>query len=245
MMEGKDKIEIRPHDIEAILGKSPSWLVKWGTTVMAFVILSLLAVSYFFSYPEMVSVPVVVTPEKPPLQVTAPESMELKAVLVKENESVLPGMNLLQGITDGGKEVWVKSPDSGKVMFASILIPGNRLMAGENLLSVVFPSRGDYIGIIKVPARDMAKIKIGQTAEVKLDMYPYMQYGILKGTVARITQLPSGGYYSVMIRLPEKTVSNYGQNLALKPEMSGTVSIITDDMSLFERLMAPVRAVIR
>ena len=244
-MEEKEKIEIRQHDIEAILGKSPSWLVKWGTTVMAFVILSLLAVSYFFSYPEVVSVPVVITPEKPPLQITVPENMDLKEVFVKENDSVSRGMDLLLGITNTGEEVRVKSPDAGKVMFSAILVPGDRLVAGENILSVVFPSHKDYIGVVKVLAADMAKIRIGQTAQVKLDMYPYMQYGVLKGTVARITQLPSGGYYSVMIRLPGKTVSNYGQNLVLQPEMTGTVSIITQNMSLFERLIAPVRAVIR
>lgn len=244
-MEEKEKIEIRTHDIEAILGKAPSWLVRWGTTVMAGVILALLAVSYFFSYPDMVSVPVVITPEKPPVQVYAPENMELKAVLATENEQVKAGRPLLQGVSDSGEEVWIKSPENGKIMFSTILIPGNRLVASENILSVVFPSDGDYIGVVKVPASDVARIKPGQSAQVRLDMYPYMQYGILRGKVTRVTLLPSNGFYSVMITLPKKTVSNYGKKLVLQPEMMGTVNIITQSMSLFERFIAPVRTAIK
>lgn len=234
-------IEIREHHIESILGKSPTWLVRWGMSIMACIIFLLLGVSYFFSYPDTVSVPITIMPEKVPVSVFVPYPLELREVYVGENTDVRRGDTLLSGQTEHGVPFFLESPVSGKIAFSRVLLSGFRLSAGESVLSVVPPSHGDYVGIVQIPVRDMSQLRVGQSADIKLDLYPYMQYGILQGKVSFIAQLPVDGYYSVLVTLATDNVSSYGKDITLQPAMTGTVNIITRNMSLLERLIVPVR----
>lgn len=239
-MEEKEKIEIRTQDIEAILGKSPAWLVRWGTTVMAAVLFVLLGVAAFFSYPDLVSAPLTITPEQPPFRVVAPEAMVVRRVLASENARVEASDSLLSGITVAGKTVWIQSPADGRILFSAVLLPGLSLKAGEPILSVVPPSSGKYVGIIRVPGSNLARLSVGQVAQIRLDEYPYMQYGVLKGKVAFIARLPVDGAYQVLIDLPSESMSSHGKPIVLHPEMSGTVNIITRNVSLLQRLLGSV-----
>ena len=42
-------------------------------------------------------------------------------------------------------------------------------------------------GEVLIPARGVGKIKVGQTANVKVENYPYDEYGLIKGEVQSIS----------------------------------------------------------
>ena len=50
-----DKIELRSEKIRHIIGEIPSGIVRYGITIITFVILGLLAGAYFIPYPETIS----------------------------------------------------------------------------------------------------------------------------------------------------------------------------------------------
>lgn len=95
-----------------------------------------------------------------------------------------------------------------------------------------------------IPSHGAGKVKLGQTANVKISNYPYDEYGLLKGAVTSIsrignkikTQEGTGEAYLILVSFPEGTVTNFGKVLPLDFETKGTVEIITKRKRLIERL---------
>jgi HlyD family secretion protein len=72
---------------------------------------------------------------------------------------------------------------------------------------------------------------------------------MLKGVVNNISLVPTVSdetmYYVVEIGLPDGLHTNYKKKLPYRPNMQGRADIITDDMSLLERFIQPVRNIFR
>ena len=70
---------------------------------------------------------------------------------------------------------------------------------------------------------------------------------MLKGVVQNISLVPvtSGNstYYVVEIELPEGLNTNYKKELPYLPNMQGIADIITENMSLLERFVMPVKKI--
>ena len=93
-------------------------------------------------------------------------------------------------------------------------------------------------------------MQVGQTANVKINNYPYDEYGLLKGTVKSVsritnkvqTQSGTGDAYLVVVSFPDGTITNFGKQLPLDFESKGTAEIITKRKRLIERLFDNLKA---
>ncbi|MDR0681849.1 MAG: HlyD family secretion protein, partial [Dysgonamonadaceae bacterium] len=121
--------------------------------------------------------------------------------------------------------------------------------AGETVLAVVPSENQHIIGKIYLPPQGAGKVKTGQTVNVKFDNFPYMEYGMIKVEVKNIALVPveqgETRNYVLEVAFPEKLVTTYGKSLVFSQQMSGTAEIITDDLRLLERLLNPVRALVK
>lgn len=83
-----DKIELRTEEVQEILGTPPHWLVRWGIFLIFVSVMSLLAVSWFVQYPDIVRAPITITTQNPPVKVVAATAGNLNRLLVKDKENV-------------------------------------------------------------------------------------------------------------------------------------------------------------
>jgi hypothetical protein len=86
------------------------------------------------------------------------------------------------------------------------------------------------------------KVKTGQKVNIKLANFPYTEFGMLTGKVKSISLVPDQGKYFVEIELTNGLKTNYNKQLPFFQEMTGTAEIITEDMRLIERIIAPMRS---
>ncbi|MDR0294914.1 MAG: hypothetical protein LBH91_01810 [Prevotellaceae bacterium] len=118
----------------------------------------------------------------------------------------------------------------------------------ENL-SIDSDSVTCFKGKIYLPPQGTGKIKTGQIVNVKLDNFPYMEYGMIKLQVESAMLLPimqnGKRYYILEIDFPEVLQTNYGKVLSFNRDMQGTAEIVTEDLRLLDRLLRPIRAVLR
>lgn len=107
------------------------------------------------------------------------------------------------------------------------------------------------MGEVLIPSYGVGKIKIGQTANVKIENYPYDEYGLIKGEVQSISRLShkmqaadgkNANAYRVVISFPNGSYTNFGKNLMLDFESVGNVEIITKPKRLIERLFDNLKA---
>ena len=90
-MEEYEEIELRHEDVQEILGTPPSWIVRWGTTVILLGICLLLLVGWIVKYPDLIPAQIYLTTEVPPISVVARTTGYLSKLVVKENDNVHAG----------------------------------------------------------------------------------------------------------------------------------------------------------
>lgn len=136
-----------------------------------------------------------------------------------------------------------KAPFSGKVQFLKFYNENQFVQAGEQVFTVV-PKKERAYGQVILPAQGSGKIKVGQEVIVKLDNYPYMEYGSIAGRVKTISLTTSTTKtataevesYLVLVDFPNQLQTNYGTKLDFRADAKGTAEIITNDRRLIQRL---------
>ena len=89
------------------------------------------------------------------------------------------------------------------------------------------------------------KVKIDQQVNIRLNNYPFEQFGMLVGKVESISTVPSGDQYLIKISLPNGMTSSYNERLVFKQQLKGEVEVITEDLRLLERVFYQFRKLIR
>lgn len=98
---------------------------------------------------------------------------------------------------------------------------------------------------LKIPANEINKIKTGQKVILDFNNIPNLYN---EKMVTEIQNIPNtleikedGGFYTAEIILPEKTKIESGRTLSIKKEIKTNAEIVTDKISLFDRIMEPIR----
>lgn len=93
MKEGKD-IELRSEAVQEVVERVPSWIVRWGITVLFSVVLLLVVGSFFFRYPDLVEAEMTLTSRTPVTEVVARTSGKVSSLYVTDGQSVKVGLPL-------------------------------------------------------------------------------------------------------------------------------------------------------
>jgi multidrug resistance efflux pump len=83
MPKEKD-FELRSEEVQEILTRVPHWMIRWGSLVILFILLSLFAVAYMIKYPDIVSTQIIITTHTPPQKVVARVSGKIERILVQD-----------------------------------------------------------------------------------------------------------------------------------------------------------------
>ena len=144
------------------------------------------------------------------------------------------------------KEKYVlQSPIDGRVTFTKYWSDNQNIVSGERLASVVPVDSLRVIGKMYIPSQGFAKVKTGQTVNVKLSGFPYMEYGILKGKISLLSSIPEAEGYAAEVTFEKGLVSSYNTRLKFIQQMDGTGDIITKDQRLLERFLSPLKSAIK
>jgi multidrug resistance efflux pump len=157
--------------------------------------------------------------------------------------------NLVNQLKAWEQSYVLKTPIAGQVTFTNFWSINQFVTAGNVVFNVVPENEQEIIGKATVPIAGAGKVEVGQRVNIKLDNYPYMEYGLLEGKIKNISMVPvtneKGSYYTAEIVLSNKLVTNYKKELPFNQEMQGSAEIITKDRRLIERLVEPLVSVFR
>lgn len=111
--------------------------------------------------------------------------------------------------------------------------------------AAIYQNNDSLIIQLKIPANEISKIKPGQ--KVILDFNNILNLFNEK-MVTEIQNIPNtleikedGGFYTTEIILQGKTKIESGRTLSIKKEIKINAKIVTDKISLFDRIMEPIR----
>ncbi len=137
------------------------------------------------------------------------------------------------------------SPIEGKLDLLNFLSDDDFVLSGQELFKII-PFDNKILGQVYLPELGSGKIKINQEVIIKLNNYPYQEYGSIKGKVQSISlvtnqQLATDSQnkisvYLVNVNLVNGLTTNYGRTLNFQAEAKGTAEIITERRRLIERI---------
>lgn len=134
----------------------------------------------------------------------------------------------------------------GRVSFQEFWAENQYVNSGEVVFTVFPLNTETLIGKLVLPSQNAGKVTIGQKVLVKLDNFPYQQYGMLVGKVKNISVSPNKeGNYFVFIHLPEGTKTSYNKTLPYEQELIGNAEIITEDLSVAQRIFYKFKDVLK
>jgi HlyD family secretion protein len=167
---------------------------------------------------------------------------EVKMFILTMEES----LQLLRSAISQWEERYViSSPVAGKVTLTRFRNEYQVIKAGETLATVVPDSPANIVARAVIPISGFGKIEIGQAVNIKLSGFPYMQYGLLKGRIYSLSQVPGEGGFSADIELTGGMTSTYSEKIRFIHQMDGTADIITKDIRLINKFLSPVRSALK
>lgn len=141
------------------------------------------------------------------------------------------------------------APIDGKITFTKYWVENQNVTAGEEVFNIIPSENGELIGKALLPIERSGKVKIGQKVNISFSNFPDTEFGVVKGIVRNISRVPLKNQdvnnYIVEIKLPEDLKTTYNKRLPFLPEMEGKADIITDDLSLLERFLLPIKKVLK
>lgn len=140
------------------------------------------------------------------------------------------------------------SPIDGRVSFNKVWFENQSVSAGDLIVTIIPKNEMRIIGKADIPSTGIGKVKSGQTVNIKLDNYPYMEFGMIKAKIKNISLVPitteQGIFYTAEIELNDSILTtNYNKIIPFSQNMTGTAEIITDDLRLLERFLNPLRSI--
>jgi HlyD family secretion protein len=152
-------------------------------------------------------------------------------------------MNLKSLVSSWKDKYVITAPENGKLQYVFFL-QENVFIYSRQEVFYVLPSQPSYYAEAFAPQQSYGKLKMNQKVIIKLDAYPYNEFGTISG---KISFLPSVPYkdttFIIKLLLPMGLTSNYHKQLLFKNNMTGFAEIVTDDVSLFDRILYQFRTI--
>jgi membrane fusion protein, adhesin transport system len=173
---------------------------------------------------------------------------DAQAELGKVQEDLLGVEQLLAQRRNVFEQTELRAPVRGIVKNVRITTQGGVIRPGEEVMQIV-PLEDDLLVEAKVRPSDIAFIKPGLDASVKIDAYDYTIYGDLPGKVDFISadtmkeELRQGEepYYRMRVRTTGRQFSGRPDaTLEIQPGMTATVEIKTGRKTVLQYLTKPI-----
>jgi len=162
-------------------------------------------------------------------------------------KNVIQSFNQLKiSIKDWEMQYVLSSKINGKVSFLDYWSENQTVSQGDLVFTIIPNENSSFIVKLRTPAQNFGKVRVGQAVNIKVQNYPEYEFGVLKGTVNRISKVSSkDGFYTIDVSLPKKLITSYNKEIEFKQEMRGTAEIITEDLRLIQRFFYQFNMIIK
>jgi HlyD family secretion protein len=165
------------------------------------------------------------------------EILELDNQVQEEKGKFLQAINSLLSVAQDWKSKYVLSASqAGKLSFAGVIQENQILTAGQEVF-YINPGNEQFFGEMAIPQNGIGKVKEGEEVLVKLRSYPFEEYGMIRGRIKQIADVPyRDSVFIAHVAFQQKNTSDMNKTLHIKPGMKADGEIITQDATILQRL---------
>ena len=166
------------------------------------------------------------------------ERSQLEAKIAVNSES-------LRGAKGRAQRAEIRSPVDGVVNDVQVTTIGGFVTAGQKIMQIV-PIGDKLLVETRVKPNDIAFIKTGDRAVVKVTAYDFSIYGGLSGTVQQVSadsvydEATREAYFTVVVETDRAWLGTGAHKLPITPGMVCDVEILTGRKSVLACLLKPI-----
>jgi len=147
--------------------------------------------------------------------------------VIKENQrQLVEVISQLNQVRLDLKNQGLRSPADGVIFELAAKLPGAVTQPGQTLLQVV-PNES-LIARVRVANADIANVQVGLPVDVRIDAYPFTEFGVVKGVISKVgseavpvsQQAPRSTVFPVEVRIDRQFLERRSQRFSLKPGMT-------------------------
>jgi HlyD family type I secretion membrane fusion protein len=143
----------------------------------------------------------------------------------------------------------IRAPHAGIVQGLAVSSQGEVVSPGQ-VLAWIIPTEGGLVATVRVPSTGIGFLREGRTARVKLDAYPFQEFGAAEGAVVWISPdaLREAGtdsrslYYDARLTFSRLPLGRDGNPLPLRAGMTGTGELVIRRDRVVFALLEPPRS---
>ncbi|NLD55196.1 MAG: HlyD family type I secretion periplasmic adaptor subunit [Burkholderiaceae bacterium] len=167
--------------------------------------------------------------------------------LSKVESELAQTQEILTARQDQVKRTVVTAPVRGTVKNIRMNTRGGVIQPGEDIMEIV-PLEDKLLVEAKIRPHDVAFLRPGLPATVKITAYDYAIYGGLEGHLELISpdtlreekQVEDESYYRVLVRTTNSALTAGANELPIIPGMTATVEIRTGEKTVMDYVLKPV-----
>ena len=144
-------------------------------------------------------------------------------------------------IEEWKQQYLLQSPIAGRVSYNNLWKVNQNIASGDKAFAIISSKNQLTIGKAKIPIAGSGKVKIGQRINIQLDGYPYLEYGFVTGRIISVASMPDDDVYTATFELQNSQVTSYGKKIHQTGDLTGIGEIITDNLSVAERIIGPLK----
>lgn len=166
------------------------------------------------------------------------ELLETESIIAEQRAAFLSKIQRFKSEIDRWKfENILMSDRPGKVIFHRLLKQQEWLEADKPVMYIANERSGNQFGELTLGQYSLGKIRIGQEVLIKLEAYPYHEFGLLRGKITYMSNVLYGDTtFTAKVKLPEGLISSYNKPLKLQTGLVAKAEIITGNRSLLSRV---------
>ncbi|RPH33146.1 MAG: HlyD family efflux transporter periplasmic adaptor subunit [Bacteroidales bacterium] len=172
--------------------------------------------------------------------------LEQESQCKKLTEDLVNNFNQLVSTLSAWEKTYLLiAPSSGKLTYMNVWSNLQEVKSGDRLFTINPEKRGKVFAQLTLPFEGAGKVKPEQHVNIKLDGYPYMEFGMVEGTIESISSGSMENGYPAIVSLHNGATTGYGENLSLDRDLTGIAEITTEDMTLLKRLLNPLKHIFK
>ena len=158
----EEEVEIRSDEVQEILTSVPSWMIRWGISLIFVILLLCFVLSYFIKYPDVISGTVTLTTETPPVKLVPKTNGEIDQLYVQENQHVEMGEMIAQIRNPLSKEAIVYLEEFVQIVEQGLEDEFDKPLSLTETEAVFGAVQNDYNEVLKSIADYRFSIQNGQ-----------------------------------------------------------------------------------
>ncbi|QZZ21094.1 HlyD family efflux transporter periplasmic adaptor subunit [Leptothermofonsia sichuanensis E412] len=183
-------------------------------------------------------------------QIELEAEQQLKKLMMQANQlqaKITETKMLLDKARTNLDQKFLYAPINGIVSSLNVQNVGEIAQPGQTIVEIA-PADAPLVLSALLPNQEAGLVKEGMPVQIKLDAFPYQDYGVISGKVTSISPDAKldehlGAVYRVEIALEQDVITHNDRKISLKTGQTATAEILIRQRRIIDILLDPIRQI--